>query len=196
VTPSEMEFDQATHLSLADVKVDSHMKSSLLEVRIKASKTDPFHQGFTIHLGAMYRALCPVEAMLGFLILRGDGPGTLFKWQSGKFLTRAVFVDKLCTALTAAGLPAEKYAGHSFRIGDSSMRVVGLPHQNSEEMGEFSLYTLHKNTPSYFTSSLRSAGVEDVVCTITGTVCYFCPNQHVLCIILRCILGDLLFGYA
>ena len=47
VTPSETEFDQDTHLSLADIKVDSHVKPSQLEVRIKASKTDPFHQGVT-----------------------------------------------------------------------------------------------------------------------------------------------------
>ena len=87
VVPSETEFDQSTHLNLMHVKVVSHLKFSRLEMCIKASKTDPFRQGFTIHLGA-YRALCPVEAMLGFLILRGDGPDTLFKWQSGKFLMR------------------------------------------------------------------------------------------------------------
>jgi len=37
VTPSEAEFDQSTHLSLTDVKVDSHFKPSRLEIRIKAS---------------------------------------------------------------------------------------------------------------------------------------------------------------
>jgi len=66
VAPSETKFDQSNHLSLTDVKVvDSHLKPSWLEIRIKASKTDPFRQGFTIHLGATYRALYPVEGMLG-----------------------------------------------------------------------------------------------------------------------------------
>ena len=152
VTPSETEFDQATHLSLADIKVDSHMKPSWLEVHIKASKTHSFHQGFTIHLGATYRVLCAVEAMLGFLILRGDDPGALLKWQSGKFLTRAVFVDKLCTALTVAGLPVEKYTGHSFRIGAATMAAqCGMEDSLIKTLGrwESSAYKryIHVRTP-------------------------------------------------
>ena len=150
VAPSETEFDQSTHLCLTDVKVDSHLKPSRLEICIKASKTDPFRQGFTIHLGATYRALCPVEAMLGFLILRGDGPGALFKWQSGKFLTRAVFVDKLRSALTAAGHSAEKYAGHGFRIGAATTAAqCGMEDSLIKTLGrwESSAYMRYIRTP-------------------------------------------------
>jgi len=148
VAPSETEFDQSTHLSLTDIKVDSHLKPSQLEIRIRASKTDPFHQGFTIHLGATY--LCPVEAMLGFLILRGDGPGTLFKCQSGKYIMRAVSEDKLCSALTAAGHSAVKYAGHSFGIGvATTVAQCGMEDSLIKTLGrwESSAYMRYIRTP-------------------------------------------------
>jgi len=78
-------------------------------------------------------------------MLRGDGPGTLFKWQSGKFLTRAVFVDKLRSALTAAGYSAEKYAGHSF----TTAAQCGMEDSLIKTLGrwESSAYTRYIRTP-------------------------------------------------
>ena len=66
VTPTETEFDQSYHLGVSDVKVDSHINPTHMEVRIEASKTDPFHQGFTVQLGATQRTLCLTETILGF----------------------------------------------------------------------------------------------------------------------------------
>ena len=51
------------------------------------------------------------------MALRGGEPGPLFKWKSGKYLTRAKFVTNLRTALSAAGYDERKFAGHSFRVG-------------------------------------------------------------------------------
>ena len=161
----ETEFDQDTHLSLADIKVDSHVKPSQLEVRIKASKTDPFLQGVTIHQGATHRALCPVEAMLSFLIMRGDGPSALFKWQSGKFLTRAAFVDRLRSALTAAGLPAGKYARHSFRIGAATTAAqCGMEDSLIKTPGrwESSAYTRYIRTPRATLQAVSSRLVSKI----------------------------------
>ena len=40
-----------------------------------------------------------------------------FGFSDGRPLTRELFVRKLRTALKAMGIEAEKFAGHSFRIG-------------------------------------------------------------------------------
>ena len=49
--PSDGEFDQQTHLSLADVALDDSKHPSLLRVTIKQSKTDPFRKGVSIFVG-------------------------------------------------------------------------------------------------------------------------------------------------
>ena len=48
-------------------------------------------------------------AVLGYLVVRGHGPGPLFKFKDGHSLTRQ--------RLQVAGLDCIKYCGHSFRIG-------------------------------------------------------------------------------
>lgn len=55
-----------------------------LKVRIKASKTDPFRVGVDIYVGKTDNLLCPVIAMLTYLVVRGSGAGPLFKFQDGK----------------------------------------------------------------------------------------------------------------
>ena len=44
--PNLASFSPASHLSVTDIAVDSLQSPSCLRVRIKASKTDPFRQGF------------------------------------------------------------------------------------------------------------------------------------------------------
>lgn len=51
VAPSTRQYDPACHLCYEDVKVDSLVAPSALQVLLKASKTDPFRQGVTIHIG-------------------------------------------------------------------------------------------------------------------------------------------------
>ena len=50
--PSGQSYDPEVHLNLADIAVDSHIAPSLIRLRIKQSKTDPFRQGDDIFLGA------------------------------------------------------------------------------------------------------------------------------------------------
>ena len=56
---------------------------SAMQVRIKASKTDPFRQGFTLHIGVAEGVLCPVAAVLTYMVSRGGDPGPLFTWVDG-----------------------------------------------------------------------------------------------------------------
>ena len=51
-----------------------------LEVRIKASKTDPFQQGVSVFLGATERDVCPVAFILSYMVLRGHDSGPFFQF--------------------------------------------------------------------------------------------------------------------
>ena len=70
-----------------------------------------------MYVGRTDNWLCPVTAVLSYLVARGSGPGPLFKWEDGRFLTREAFVAAVRKALAETGLAAKDYAGHSFRIG-------------------------------------------------------------------------------
>ncbi len=66
---------------------------SRLEVRIKASKTDPFRLGVLLFIGRVASDLFPVSAMLAYLVARGKGEGPLFRFSDGRPLTRQRLVS-------------------------------------------------------------------------------------------------------
>ena len=105
------------HLSLADVALDSHTEPSMISLRIKQSKSDPFRIGVEVFLGKTGTDLCPVQALIRYLALRRPEAGPLFMTPSGAPLTRALLVKELQTALHSKGIQAAQYKGHSFRIG-------------------------------------------------------------------------------
>ena len=72
--PSDNCYDPGAHLSLTDVAVDNLSDPSSLQVRIKASKTDPFRKGVDIFLGRTGDDICPISAMLAYVAVRGDEP--------------------------------------------------------------------------------------------------------------------------
>lgn len=115
--PSESAYDPTVHLSLSDIALDSPTDTKIIQMHLKCSKTDPFRQGVSIHIGITGQALCPVSALLTFLAIRGNRPGPLFHFQDGSSLTKSKFTSKLRYFLTQAGIDSSLYAGHSFRIG-------------------------------------------------------------------------------
>ena len=60
-------YDPSWHLSVQDVAVDSLENPSVLQVRIKGSKTDQLRQGMTIVVGITPSHICPVKAVLASL---------------------------------------------------------------------------------------------------------------------------------
>ena len=68
VVPSDSAFDPSMHLAYGDVRADNTSSSQFLEVRIKASKTDPFRVGVAVYLGRTNCALCLVAAVLGYTV--------------------------------------------------------------------------------------------------------------------------------
>ncbi len=67
--PTDDGYDTSCHLSRGDVMVDDPAHPSKIEVRIKASKTDPFRQGISIFIGRVASDLCPKAAMLAYMVV-------------------------------------------------------------------------------------------------------------------------------
>lgn len=109
--------EQPPPLTVGDIAVDDRENPSMVCIRLKQSKTDPFRHGVDIYLGRTGRDLCPVAALLAFMAVRPAGIGPLFVFENGTPLTRDRLVEAVRRALHQAGVPAAGYSGHSFRIG-------------------------------------------------------------------------------
>ena len=157
VFPTDTSFDLQSHLAFADIAVDSRSAPSAIQVRIKASKTSPFRQGVTLHIGTVEGALCPVAAVLTYMIARGGNPGLLFTWEDGRFLTRDRFVADVRSALTCTGSSDLRrlHRGKlhvcrsqlSNRRCDHGLttRIPGLSYSDPGPVAEQCLYLLHTN---------------------------------------------------
>ena len=133
---TQEDFDPSTSITLQDVAVDQHDNPSMIRIRLKQSKTDPFRHGVDVFLGRTQADLCPVSALLAFVAVRPDREGPLFVFQDGSFLTRDRLVMAVRATLQSAGVDASGYSGHSFRIGaattaarrgveDSTIKTLG-----------------------------------------------------------------------
>ena len=108
-------FDSTIHLSPEDISFNHDY--SIMFVKIKASKTDPFRVGVTLRLASIRNhALCPVRAMRIYLQFRSTYPGPLFIFDSGVYLSRAYLAAFLQISLPAV----HNINTHSFRIGGAS----------------------------------------------------------------------------
>ena len=65
--PSDEQFDQACYMCLGDNAVKNQENLQMLQVKIRQSKTDPFHKGANIFLGTIRRGLCPIRGILPYL---------------------------------------------------------------------------------------------------------------------------------
>ena len=110
-------YDPDVHLNLSDLALDNHSNPSVIQLRIKQSKTDPFREGINIFLGKTDGAICPVQAVIKYITVRSPNPGPLFVLSEGTPLTRGYLVSRLQDALQRAGLDESAYNGHSFRSG-------------------------------------------------------------------------------
>ncbi len=62
-------------------------------------------------------SLCPVAAVVAYMVIRGNSTGPFFCFMDSKPLTKARFTEVICKFLEAVGHPQDHFAGHSFRIG-------------------------------------------------------------------------------
>ena len=132
-TQAHSGFDPNIHLSVGDVSMDSQSAPTYLAVNIKASKTDPFCQGVTVYLGKTHDQICPVAAMLNYLVVRGTSKGPLFifqRWNSPHICNN--FVSAVHMVLSAAGVDTVKVCGSQLLYWGchhgSKTRHPGLPY--------------------------------------------------------------------
>lgn len=76
-------YDAQSHLCFDDIQVDNRASPTLIQVQIKASKTDPFRHGVTLHMGATNGPLCPVAAVLSYMVARGSAAAHFLHGQMG-----------------------------------------------------------------------------------------------------------------
>ena len=108
----------------------------MIRLHLCRSKTDPFREGTTINLPRTGDDLCPVAALLSWLVYRGPSPGPLFLTQSGAPLARPSLVTELRGALSKLGLEADQYSGHSFRKGAATTAAAqGIPDSQIKLLG-------------------------------------------------------------
>ena len=149
VAPSERNYDPNHYLCFEDIWIDDPKSPAWIQVMIKASKTDPFRQGVTLHLGCIGADLCPMVAVVEYIVVRGSKAGPPFVWQDGKYLTRVSFVKEVRAALTVAGFNAADFTGHSFRIDvATTASTCGIQDSLIKTLGrwESSAYTSYIRT--------------------------------------------------
>ena len=135
--PSLASFSPSVHLGVQDLALDSSTAPSCICVTIKASKTDPFRKGCSIHIGLGKYPLCAVHASLAYLAIRGDGPGPLFLCQNGQPLSRTLLTNWLRQIMASAGISGN-FSSHSFRIGAATVAGRnGIPDHLIQELGHW-----------------------------------------------------------
>ena len=102
------------HLTVNDIVVDSHSSPSCLQLTIKASKTDPFRKGCCLYIGLGRPPLCALSAVMNYLPMRGQSPGSLFLLSNGQTLSRTLLTHWLKDFFAATSIQGS-FSSHSFR---------------------------------------------------------------------------------
>ena len=76
--PASGSFDPMAHMTRHNITVYNAKPPQWFTVRLKQSKTDQFREGNLVTVGWTGWKLCPVEAVLSFLVIRGRLEGPLF----------------------------------------------------------------------------------------------------------------------
>ena len=147
-------YNSSTNLCRSDVSFHNKKRGDnevFLQLRIKASKTDPFRASATITIGSNSGMYCPVRALQTYLSRAPtDYAGPLFCYSNGVPLSRSQFTKELRILLAQGGHHPAHYAGHSFRIGAATTAASqGLPHWLIQTLGRWSsdCYLRYIRTP-------------------------------------------------
>jgi len=98
----------------------------------------------------MVTDLCPVLAILAYMVQRGQEKGLFFWFTKERFLTRKQLVTAMLAALEQAGFDSQKYAGRSFWIGAATTTArSSVPNSLIKTLGrwESAAYTVYIRTP-------------------------------------------------
>ena len=137
-TSSPDYFDSSTDLLLSDVPLDNHVSPTTIQIILKQSKNDKFRAGTTICLGKTTHAVCPVDALVQYLAMRGGTPAPLFLLPNNQSLTGASFRSALKKAFQELHMDHRRFNTHNFRIGAAtSAKCVGMSHSHLKALGRW-----------------------------------------------------------
>ena len=105
------QYDPVTDLSLLDISLNDRHVSKVVRLHIKQSKTDIYRKGIYIYLGRTDHniILCPVQAIVSYLAIRGKHPGLLFVLPDSTMLTRNMFASILKEILSQLNFYTHSY---------------------------------------------------------------------------------------
>ena len=126
-------------------------------------------------MGKTGDAICPVSAVLNYLLVMGAGPGPLFHFKDGKLHTKARFVSQMREALQTAGVDGMSYSGHSFCSGvataaakagveDSTIKTLVIWESDAYQM--YMKIPCHKSSYDWQQPKIR---VHEQTVNVTGT---------------------------
>ena len=102
------------------------------------SKTDQYKHGIFVYMATTHNELCPVPAVLSYLVHHPSGEGPLFQFSDDSPLRRVKFVSEFRKALSSAGVQADGYTGHLFRIGAAMTAAAkGIPDNMIKALGRW-----------------------------------------------------------
>ena len=93
-------------ISFSDLAIDSHSSPSLLCIKLRKAKTDPFGKGVDIYMAKTGTTLCPVSSILDYIALCPKGEGPLLLHAEGSPLTRDQLVRMVKKTLHLAKINA------------------------------------------------------------------------------------------
>ena len=126
-------YNPLTTLCYEDITIQSH---TIISIKIKSSKTDPFRQGTTLYLHRNNSPLCPFHALTNYLHIHPTRQGPLFTWHDGRFLTRSGLAAIL---LKIKPQHITSMSSHSFRIGAATTAAAaGFPRWLIQALGRWS----------------------------------------------------------
>ena len=125
-------FDPSIYLPISDLMVDCHLHTLGVLLLIKASKTDPFHQGVKLFLPCTCGMLCPVASLSAYLHHRGNSAGPPFLFTDGTALSCLHVTGRLRSLLADAGVQGN-FSSHGVWIGAAtSVNGAAFPTHSSE----------------------------------------------------------------
>ena len=118
---SKISFNTATDLSWGDMAVDNRESPRMVQIHLNIKNRSVWSRGRCVHGSNWHRYLpsCSIGT-----VSEDEGPGL------GSFLVNSagevesVVVSRIRDILQRQGIPAHKYAGHSFRIGAATTAAL------------------------------------------------------------------------
>ena len=145
-------YDPNIHLSISDLATDSAHSPSVISLKIKHSKTDQGRRGVTVVISKTGDDICPVSALLSYLVSKGTKPGALFLWTDRSLLSKSQICWRSKISChqgwsSCKRLCRTQLLHRSGNHGRNS-RNTGLYNSEPRQMEKLILPALHQNSTS------------------------------------------------